>query len=108
MALIQKPSMSELAHELRNDDNASWTYDEAHAIVEYFDELSYDIGEDIEFCPVAIRCDVNSYTFEEMREYYSNIQEIADAEDNQEIIEVLRDYTSVITHTDESVLFFTF
>jgi len=108
MPLIQTPSMSELAHQLLQDDNASWTYDEAHAIVEYLDELSDEMGENIEFCPVAIRCDVNSYTWKEMREYYSNIQDIADAEDNDELLEILQDHTSVITHNDETVLFFNF
>lgn len=108
MALIQTPSISELAHQLLQDDNASWTYEEAHAIVEYLDELSYGMDEDIEFCPVAIRCDVNSYSWEDLREYYSNIQDIADAKDNEELLEVLQDHTSVITHNDETVLFFTF
>jgi hypothetical protein len=101
-------ALSNLAHQLIQDEYASWTYSDAHAIVEYLDELSDCTVGNIEFCPVAIRCDVNSYTWEEIREYYSNIDDIADAEDNDELLEVLQDYTSIITHDDAHVVFFTF
>ncbi len=108
MAIIQTPSLSNLTHQLTQDEYANWSYDDAHAIVEYLDELSDDTGENIEFCPVAIRCDVNSYTWEDIREYYSNIDDIANAEDTDELLEALQDHTSIITHDDDHVVFFTF
>jgi len=108
MALIQTPSLSNLAHQLVQDEYANWTYSDAYAIVEYLDELSDGTGENIEFCPVAIRCDVNSYTWDDIREYYSNIDEISNAEDNDELLDVLIDHTIVINHDDDHVVFFTF
>jgi len=106
MALIQTPSLSNLAHQLTQDEYANWTYSDAYAIVEYLDELSDDTGENIEFCPVAIRCDVNSYTWDEIREYYPCT--MANAESTDELLEALQDHTSVITYDDDHVVFFTF
>ena len=108
MALIQTASLSNLATQLVQDEYANWNYSDANAIVEHLDELSEDTGENIEFCTVAIRCDVNSYTWEDVKEYYSNIEGIADADYNEELLEVLQDYTSIITHDDDHVVFFVF
>ena len=108
MPLIQTPSLSNLAHQLIQDDNANWTYSDAYSIVEYLDELSYDTGESIEFCPVAIRCDVNSYTWDEVREFYPVVEEGANDDDIEALLEVLQDHTIIITHDDDHVVFFTF
>ena len=52
---------TEAAHRLIDDDNANWSRAGAFALVEYLEELEEDIGEEIEFCPVAIRCDYSQY-----------------------------------------------
>jgi len=52
---------TEAAHRLIDDKNANWTWDGALALVEYLEELEEDTGEEIEFCPVAIRCDYSQY-----------------------------------------------
>ena len=49
------------AHRLIDDANANWSRAGAFALVEYLEELEEDIGETIEFCPVAIRCDYSQY-----------------------------------------------
>ena len=54
-------STSHAADLLIRDEYAGWSYHGAHALCEYLEQLEDDIGEDIEFCPVAIRCDFSEY-----------------------------------------------
>jgi hypothetical protein len=54
-------STNEAAHLLLKDENAAWSYAGAFALVEYFEQLEEDLGETIEFCAVAIRCDFSEY-----------------------------------------------
>jgi len=64
--LKQTLTTNEAAHILLADDNASWTYEGANAIAEYLEELSECMGDDFEFCRVAIRCDFSEYTANEL------------------------------------------
>jgi hypothetical protein len=43
------------------DRYASWTYDQANAIVEYFELLEMDFNESIEMDVTAIRCEFDAY-----------------------------------------------
>ena len=52
---------TEAAHRLIDDNNTNWSRAAAFALVEYLEELEEDIGEEIEFCPVDIRCDYSEY-----------------------------------------------
>ena len=54
-------STYQAAEMLFNDTNANWTRAGAFALVEHLEELEEDIGEEIEFCPVALRCDYSQY-----------------------------------------------
>lgn len=54
-------STYEAAERLFNDENANWTRAGAFALVEYLEELEEDTGEEIEFCPVGLRCDYSQY-----------------------------------------------
>lgn len=65
-------STSEAISRLLKDENAKWTYEAAKALVDYYEELENDSGTEIDFCPVAIRCDWTHYAnFKEIAEYYS-------------------------------------
>ena len=55
-------STTEAAHRLIDDENANWSRGGAFALVEYLEELEEDIGEEIEFCPVSLRCDFSQYS----------------------------------------------
>ena len=46
---------------LRSDENANWSYEGARALVEYLEELEEDLGEEIKFCAVSLRCDYSQY-----------------------------------------------
>ncbi len=106
MPLIIRPSTQQLIGELR--ESAEFSYKACEAIINYLWDYSADIGEDLIFDPVAIRCDVNAYEWREVREYYSNIQAFREAKDEEELLEALQDHTTVIDSDSEGVVFFVF
>lgn len=58
-----------IADELLQDEWANWSYDGAHALAEYLEELAEDM--DIELDIVAIRCEFNEYSnLEELKNCY--------------------------------------
>lgn len=73
----------------RMDRKDNFTYEGKRALFEYLEQLSDDIGEDIELDIIAL---CSEYT------EYSDIDEIKNAYDCTEFkdIEELRDYTQVI------------
>jgi hypothetical protein len=103
MALITKPSITQMISELK--DSSSFTYSQCESIIDYLWDLSEECGEDMVFCPTAIRCDVNFMTWDELSENYRHF---GDCEDNDELLESLQDYTSLIHYDDGGVLFFCF
>ena len=52
---------SQFMDALRSDEYAGWSYGATKALYEYYEQLSEDIGEDIELDTVAIRCDFSEY-----------------------------------------------
>ena len=77
----------DIAHELMNDTHAAWTRAGAFALAEYFEQLEEDLGESIEFCAVAIRCDFSQH--ESLQEwahnYFSNAMEELGFDESEEI-----------------------
>ena len=59
--IISHVSESEFTDELLSDEYTSWSYGATKALYRYFEELSDDIGEDIQLDRVAIRCDWSEY-----------------------------------------------
>lgn len=70
------------------DKMVKWfSYNGANALFEYLEDLERDIGEEIEFDPVAIRCDYSEYeNLEEIKEHY-NIETMEDLEKHTTVIE---------------------
>ena len=91
---------SEAADLLIADDNAGWSYAGARALVEHLEQLEEDIGEEIEFDRVAMRCEYREYesALEAAKEYGFEPDEDADEDAIEEsALEWLRDRTTVIT-----------
>jgi hypothetical protein len=83
-------SISEAMDLLLNDPYASWTHGEAAKLVEWYDELEDELGEPLDFDPIAIRCDWSSY---------ENADEAAEAyglEAGELSLEWLQEHTTVI------------
>ena len=80
-------STNEAAHLLLKDENAAWSYAGAFALVEYFEQLEEDLGESIEFCAVAIRCDFSQHESlqEWAHDYFSNAMEELGFDESEEI-----------------------
>ena len=78
---------------LLNDENANWTIQGAIALIEYLESIEDDIGETIEFDPIAIRCDYSEYqsAIEALSDYTSET-----VEDDDSAIELLQNETVVI------------
>lgn len=92
-------STSEVAHCLLEDDSAGWSYAGAHALAEYLECLEEDIGDEIEFDRVAIRCDYNEYsTAKEAAEACGYELDEDDDEEDQEraALKWLNNHTTVI------------
>jgi hypothetical protein len=83
------------------DEDDNWTYEEAKALAEYYEELEDDIGEPIELDIVAIRCEWNALSLEEVREAY-NVDGYVTA------LDYLQRNTQVIQMDDDQVLFIEF
>ena len=99
-------STAEAAHRLIDDENANWSRAGAYKLVEYFENLEHDIGEEIEFCPVSLRCDFSQYSSleewasDQFRSHVDGVDELGLTlgddgkieESPDEIDEAIRDY----------------
>ena len=107
MPVKQTMTIHEMAHDLIADDNANWTRSGAYGLAEYLDQLSDDIGEDIEWDRVAVRCDFSEYTWESAEEAYS-IEFGFDAAGidptRDDLLEAFRDSTSVAYYDDNVII----
>jgi hypothetical protein len=96
----------QIAEELKNDENAGWTYEGAKALASYLCQLDEDNAEDTELDVVAIRCEwsehasaqdaASNYSWE-----FDGDEEEIDPEELDELkeqsaLEYLQDRTQVI------------
>ena len=88
----QTISTREAANILFNDEYGGWSYQGALAMAEYLEQYEEDTGEELEFDPVAIRCDFGEYesALEAAQDYTDSIGT------EKEALEYLEDRTSVI------------
>lgn len=91
----------EIADRLSQDRNSSFTYSGAMALAEYLEDLEEDLGEELEFCKVAIRCDFSQYEslidwatdyFSQWRSDLSIDEDLEEDENLEEIEEIIREY----------------
>lgn len=118
MALIEKLSSSDLYHmACRMGRGEQFGYKGWQALGDYLEQLSEDIGEDIEVDIVGICCDYSSVDsaedwWEEYGEYsdiYSEEWEEMDEDEKLQAIEdYLNDRTSVVVCEDGLIIWQTF
>lgn len=73
MALIKHIHSSELYHDLKSMGRDNFSYDGANALQEYLEQLSEDMGENIEYDPIALCCEYSEYSsLEEFNEAYNS------------------------------------
>ena len=83
MSIIQTVNKSQFIDNLLADDYASWTYEDAEALYNYYEDLSEDLGEDVELDRVALRCEwTRADSIDEVMEEYDYINGMEDLVDN--------------------------
>jgi len=88
MSIIQTVNKSQFIDNLLADDNASWTYEDAGALYDYYEQYSDDTGEDVELDRVALRCEwTRADSIDEVIEDYDDIESLEDLQDNTQVIE---------------------
>ena len=66
-----------------------FSYEGTKALFEYFEQYEQDTGEQMEFDPVAIRCNFDEYeNLKEIKENYQDIKTIEDLRDRTIVIEI--------------------
>ena len=87
--IIKTLNKNEFIDDLLRDDYAGWTYEDAEALYDYHEQLSEDIGEDIELDRVAIRCEWDrAIDIDEVIEIYSEVNSLDDLYDHTTVIEL--------------------
>ena len=94
-------STSQAASLLTADNNNGFTYSGAYALCEYLEELEADCGKEIEFDPVALRCDYTEYAsladfrneyFADDEQCRADIGALAGGEDDEELDTLTAEY----------------
>jgi len=112
VSVVNTMTVDQMARDLIDDDDASWTRLGAYAIAEYLDELSEDMGEPIEWDRVAIRCDYSEYTLSDLLSNFGdslNLDwqaiaiELLDGGEFplDEVIEQLQEHTGCVIHVEQ-------
>ena len=90
--MIQQIYESEFINTLANDEYSSFTYNGASALYQYLTDLEEDLGEEIQFDKVAIRCDYSEYdTLDEILNQYDNINTLDELREHTTVIEFDRE-----------------
>ena len=90
MSIIQTVNKSQFIDNLLADDYASWTYEDAEALFDYYEQFSDDMGEDVELDRVALRCEwTRADSIDEVIEDYDDINSLEDLQDQTQVIEHL-------------------
>jgi len=99
--MILDINTNEMINILMQDEYASWTREEAGALIGYYEDLEDQMNEPLHFDSVAIRCDWTSGTINEV------FAEYAGDEDCDNKLEWLQESTQVIELAD-SILYMQF
>tara|TARA_R100001509_G_C4756959_1_gene178354 strand:+ start:298 stop:612 length:315 start_codon:yes stop_codon:yes gene_type:complete len=79
----------------------NFSYEGANVLYDWFQDDEYNT---VEFDPVAIRCEYSEATFKEIKEYYSNLEPIKNANTFEELLEVLNEYTIVAGVSEKNTI----
>lgn len=84
-----------------------FSYDAMRALYAYLEDMSDDIGQDVELDVVALCCEYTQESFDDVADNYSIDTSYAVDEDDriELILQHLDENTSVIWHDGETVLF---
>jgi hypothetical protein len=95
MAIVQTLSQSEFIEAFKRSSRADqFSYEALEAIFEYLEDYSRDSGEDVEFDLVAICCDWQEATWQEVAEQYKvDLSDVEDEDKPDAVYDFLVDET---------------
>ena len=93
---------------LMADTYANWTYEEASALFDWYEELEEVMDEPIAFDYVAIRCEWSSGHINEVLDDYSNLNEDVVFDTMEDKLEWLQSFTQVIVLKNDNILYINF
>ena len=67
--------------------NEQFTYEAKRALFDYLEELGEDIGEEIELDVIALCCEWNEETLEDVLHYY-DLESLEELEENTTVLEL--------------------
>lgn len=103
MALVKTFDTYDLKNEFIAWDRDYYSYTACERLIELFDECG-----NVEIDLVAICCDFNEEDADYIKDNYSNIEEIANAESTDELLEALNYYTYAVETENGMILYQTF
>ena len=66
-----------------------FSYEGAKALFEYFEQYEQDIGKEMEFDPIAIRCEFDEYeNLEDVKKSYQDVETLEDLQNHTTVIEI--------------------
>ena len=91
-------STTDIAHALKLDENAAWSWNGARALAEYLEEYEESTGEELELDVCAIRCDFSEHDSltEWAESYFGGLAPMDDAlgtfDETDELEDAIRGY----------------
>lgn len=73
---------------------ASFSYEAAGALFDWYSDLAEDCGEPVEFDPVAFRCEWSEYSLDQLQDDYGHLLE--DDQEAEDLPEVLENHTTIM------------
>ena len=90
------------ANLLLNRSESNFSIAGAEALAKYFEELEEEIGEELEFDPVAIAIEYSELRIEEALDSYQVLKE--EYKKGEDVIEILEEYTTVIKIDEDKII----
>ena len=90
----------------RADRYDNFGYNGLRVIFDYLEELEQDIGEEIELDVVAICCDYNMASADDIaRDYRVDVEGLDEDEVHEAVLEYLNDNTTVLGEAEGQIIF---
>lgn len=106
----QTINVSEFRDAFRRMDRNNFSYEALGMLFEYFENLEEDTGEEMELDVIAICCDYNEDSPEDIADNYSiDLSELDEDDDvgkENAVMDYLNDHTSVIGQTSSGTIIY--
>lgn len=103
MALVKTFDANDLYEEFRAWDRDYFTYSACEAIIELFEECDSETNTELDI--IALCYDFTELDWEEIKEEYSNHEDITECETIEDLLCILNCYTWAVETVDGKILY---